>query len=541
MQPLHLVPTVFLLIVATGCSGDPSPAKAAPDSPTGDDTAPPPFDPTTDCETLGMPSVPFVEATASPLLYDVAGDITLETTDGPWTLSANWSGCDVYLFVSDEPAQNQGAPDPTWGTKKDNKALIDAMPMNTHVFFLSSQNDENRLIALEDLKNHIDAQLDDYDEETRAWKERHIHYVTDKDKQADSWLGETFDSPGWGVGIDRTQRIRYIGSMGDPDRYNSSYGWFEPNLSMIANEARYYNFEALRETRLDAQGATLVPTWTGETISGTVYVDFELPDAATMATFDSMEWDMTMLCVGDGEYTECPSWDYLTYAWLCDVEDPETCTQEVGRWITTYHREGRWVHDVSPLLALLKDGGSRRLAFYSQNTYEMTLTLRLFNQGGTDTPDEAQVLYTGGYISSTWNEREPLTVDIPADVSRVGLGVVMSGHGQTGTPACMEFCGSEHNFTVNGHDNLFTYAIEDSTFGCMNQVDEGTVPNQYGTWWYGRNGWCPGKQVDMDVVDISDQVLLGETNTFNYEIANLNGTLDGGGDIVLTTWLVYYR
>ena len=27
------------------------------------------------------------------------------------------------------------------------------------------------------------------------------------------------------------------------------------------------------------------------------------------------------------------------------------------------------------------------------------------------------------------------------------------------------------------------------------QVREGIVPNEHGTWQYGRNGWCDGQQV----------------------------------------------
>ena len=61
------------------------------------------------------------------------------------------------------------------------------------------------------------------------------------------------DYPGWGLGIDRLQRLRYIGSFADLTRYDGNLGWFAPNLSMAANEAVYYNFEALREDQLDAE------------------------------------------------------------------------------------------------------------------------------------------------------------------------------------------------------------------------------------------------------------------------------------------------
>ena len=36
-----------------------------------------------------------------------------------------------------------------------------------------------------------------------------------------------------------------------------------------------------------------------------------------------------------------------------------------------------------------------------------------------------------------------------------------------------------------------------------NKVHLGVVPNQYGTWPYGRAGWCPGQQVEWWEVDVT--------------------------------------
>lgn len=544
---MNVLRYTVVLTVLTACSGDTStPTKPSDDSLALDsltdspsDTAPPVFDPSSDCEALGQPSLPFMDVGVSAKLYDAAADLTVQTTTGPWNLKENWSGCDVYLFIPDDPYQNGDVPYETWSKRIDNGALIDALPMNTHVFFLSSEgNEADRQVALDTLKGTIDAKLDSYDAETRAWRDRHIHYVTERSTDAEGWLGQTLTSPNWGAGIDRTQRIRYIGSMADPTRYDSNIGWFDSNIAMVANEAVYYNYEADRQASLDAENATVVAVWTGETVSGSAVMDVVLPDAATMATFDTLKLDMQMLCVGDYEVGECPAWDYLDYVYLCDKDNPDVCTTELGRYITTYHREGRWITDVSPLLALLKDGGTRRLRFESSNTYETTFSLRFSDSGALDRSSEAQVIYTGGGVSSAYNDRVPVQVDVPADVSRVEIGVVMTGHGN---PGCMEFCGTEHNFNVNENDNFFMYALGDQAFGCMNQITDGTVPNQFGTWWYGRNGWCPGKQVNMQVVDVTSQIMFGQTNTINYTLTNLNGSLDSGGNIVLNAWLIYYR
>jgi hypothetical protein len=73
----------------------------------------------------------------------------------------------------------------------------------------------------------------------------------------------------------------------------------------------------------------------------------------------------------------------------------------------------------------------------------------------------------------------------------------------------------------------------------MEQVSEGTIPNQYGTWWYGRSNWCPGREVQLRTIDITDQVVAGETATFSYAGFFNGGAYTGGGaSIRLKSWVV---
>ena len=51
----------------------------------------------------------------------------------------------------------------------------------------------------------------------------------------------------------------------------------------------------------------------------------------------------------------------------------------------------------------------------------------------------------------------------------------------------------------------------------------GVIPNQYGTWGYGRAGWCPGQDVAPYVVDITEHVFLGEENVIDYEACRVSG------------------
>jgi hypothetical protein len=515
------------------------------DSQDTDDSA----DPVVDCADLGLPVLEFTKAPSDPTLRALAGDFTVPTTDGDWTLSERWTGCETYLFVLDNPRQNSGLDtDRFWS--RDVNDLISRSPRNTHYFFVSTpQADSAREASLATIQAEIDEVLGELPAEDRAWWHAHVHYVTARARELDGWLGQSLGSPGWGVGIDRFQRIRYVGSYSDPRRYNSSVGWFDPNVSMVANEAIYYNFEAEREARLAADDALVLPAWSGDVISdpgwsGAMgYLEIEFPDAGALSAYDTLEIDHSLLCVGDGEYGDCPAWDYINWLFLCDVEEPERCDTEVGRWITTYHREGRWVHDLSPLLPMLGDGGTRRFAYYTQQPYEVHLSFRLSQRGKAFRPEEIAHLFSGGTFGPHYNDAyEPLQLTVPADAGRVLVAAVISGHGMSATGNCAEFCDTEHHFFVNGEDNEIEIAITNSRFGCMEQTNEGTVPNQYGTWWYGRDGWCPGKEVPMRILDVTDQVIPGEINFFDYEGYH-DGAPHPGDDasIVMNAWLVVER
>ncbi len=499
--------------------------------------------PTSDCELLGLPPRPFEDAADDDALYAVAADLTLPTTEGDYSLKDRWTGCDALLFIQDEPRQDAGSdwPTPLW--ERDVDDLLESAPKNTRFFFMSVQSEQADIdAALASLGQEVDAALATMTEEDRSWWLGRIHYVTQRARALPGWLGDVMTSPGWGVGIDRFQRIRYIGSYGDPTRWSDDEGWFAPNLSMAANEAIYYNFEAERDARLESQDATVVSVFPGGAGSDGSPTDADLPDATTMAGFDSMELDLTMGCIGDGELGDCPAWDYMAYVYLCpDPGNPDDCSVEVGRWITTYHREGRWVHDVSGLLPLLSEGGSHRFAFQSDNDYEVKLDIRLYNQGKAARPTETTYLFDsfGVPFDENYNDGfEPIEVDIPDDAAKVELATIISGHGMQSPGNCAEFCITTHHFFVNGEENEIELSDAGSQYGCLDKVDRGTVPNQYGTWWYGRSGWCPGWEVPMEITDVTDQVDLGATNTFEYEGYRNGSPYAGSATIRLRSWLV---
>ncbi len=500
------------------------------------------------CSDLGLAVRSFEDVEAATDLYAKAADLTLQTTAGEWNLKDNWTGCETYLFIQQNPRQNQGFGTPLWSRDVDD--LLERLPENAQVFFILSTTDSLAIITLlKSLREDVEAAIADEEKAVQdRWYHR-IHYVNESVQNLSGWLGTVLKSPGWGVGIDRLQCIRYIGSYADQTRYDAGVGWYAPNLSMAANEAIYYNFEAEREERMAAQTATVLSAFAGEELSdpgwaGTKgYADVVFPNAETMAEMDTMELDLYLGCVGDGEYGDCPAWDYIVHLYLCEVENPDTCNIEIGRWITTYHREGRWVHDVSHFLPLFAAGGTRRLAFYTQQPYEVELSIRLMNQAKESQPSEATHLFSGGAFNADYNSQyEARTLSIPADAVAVKLATVITGHGMASPGNCAEFCNTSHHFGVNDDEIQLDFPQAGTNTGCMDQVGEGTVPNQYGTWWYGRSGWCPGREVAPVLTDITSLVTKGAENVFTYSGFYRDEAYTGSGaNIRMESWLVIER
>ena len=83
-----------------------------------------------------------------------------------------------------------------------------------------------------------------------------------------------------------------------------------------------------------------------------------------------------------------------------------------------------------------------------------------------------------------------------------------------------EFCNSKHTFTVNGgvyeFENDHPEANDNTHCMELDTIIEGVVPNQWGTWGYGRAGWCPGQDVHPVITDITEYVSIGDENVIQY-------------------------
>lgn len=495
------------------------------------------------------PSRPFAAGPYGKGVKDLAGPVGLETPEGRWRLEAQWTGEDSYLFLmrtSGNAALFNGALKP----------LLDASPRNVQYVF-GWLNDET---GFAQVRTRWTAELANLPSADRDhWLPR-VHFVMTR-MDAEGWVGEMMAARlarppmylGNGLtafGIDRFQRIREVGMLGRLGGNGTI-----PDLRLLAKEAEAFNFEFTREQRLAARPARVITVATTQTAHDTIDADVMLPTAAELDAYDTLEVDLTMDCP-DHLNANCGAWDYLSHLYLCapstgpDGGMTWTCDRELARWITTYWREGRWVTDISYQLPMLKPGGLQHLRWTASGQFDprrtdyiTSLSLRFSTQSRPQRPVAAFPLWTGGRLDMNYDGLHPARmVDIPADAVKVELVTLLTGHGGVMPTNCAEFCNHEHLFGINGAIKRQNFPEATTASGCSDRVSEGVVPNQHGTWYFGRGGWCPGFDVAPKIVDVTADIRKGQANTVTYE-ARFGGApvTQHLGNIVLSSWLVVWK
>lgn len=540
------------------------------------------------CETETEPAIPF-DATGpyGTAIMDRAEDLSFPTLDGTFTLSDRWTGHHSVLFVLryGTSAYNKQV----WGS--DIKALLKRAPASTVLVFGSL--DTSWLADVEEMRGRVEAALGSLDAEAQAsWSDR-IHYMAVRGGE----LPFVVEQSTFWFAIDRFQRWREIGSL-----YDFVTG--ASPIEFMGHEPIWFDYEARIANEMAALGATVVPVWSGEQHQGgwgggyASRKTVELPPAAEMATYDSLAVHLVTSCPNHKQSKDqgCNEWDYIQDLRICDVEipgepPPATCAEgdtlpcscarpdgttvtkeracladgtgygacgcgcdaELMRWVTSYGREGEWVTDVSPLLALLKDGGPVTFQFGGANGYVLDLELLLWNAGKGVRPTKALHLWGNGGgegFGPTYNDgKHPdVSFEAPPGTTRAEIYAVISGHGFGGSKEnCAEFCNHQHKFTLNGKSWIKTHPMAGTPYGCRDQIPDGVVPNQFGSWVFGRGGWCPGMQVDPWVADVTAK--LEATNTLSY-LGQVGGKdydpviTDPGAyqaEIKMASWLIFYE
>ena len=115
-----------------------------------------------------------------------------------------------------------------------------------------------------------------------------------------------------------------------------------------------------------------------------------------------------------------------------------------------------------------------------------------------------------------------------------------------------EFCNHTHHFAINGKEFVHQHPVAGQFMGCAEAVDtDGAIPCQFGTWYLGRGGWCPGQDVKPYRIDVTAAVKVGGDNTLTYKglfngqdyVPKPNPKPQGGfgASINLRSWLVLYQ
>lgn len=518
------------------------------------------------CDELGLARTPMRTTGTGTGMGEVAGDFTVHTLGGDFTLAEKWSGCESYVFFVHMP----GISDDVIRTPVDR--LLTEGRRNVQYFFLSTAPDESvRLTLMQELAAGL--------EETFAyqgivdpvaqqfWRER-FHYVTDEADLVTGSVGAYLTAylayarnpasvvdlaerglasppPPTVFGIDRAQTW-------DPgDSLSPAVGAPADLLGMAAFLGHFYEYRGALEARLAAETSTTVISLLDETTTGRTFTrEVMLPSASAMAAFDTMEVDVEITC-RNGNPFGCSEWDRVADVQLC--ADGLACTdrREIARWITPYWRRGRqhYLIDATPFLALLRDGGAH--SFYVElgpaseraTEWDAQVSLRLRTQTSQPLATGAVRAFTGGAFDASYDASHPaFSFTPPLGVTRVELVTILSGHGQTAGDGCAEWCDHRHDFSVNGTalpELRYEGASIGSARGCAARAAEGVIPGQWGNWAQSRAYWCPGLAVQALRTDITSLVTVGSANELAY-VGRFGTSAPRGGDIALSAYVVWY-
>lgn len=550
--------SLSLLLIA--CGGDPAPTDAGVDASAPADAGfdAGPASPADVCDELGLERTAFDPAGASLEWDEVAGDFTVQTLDGPWTLSEHWTGCDSYIFINySGSAYGTGL----WGSSPD--PLFTEGPRNVHYFFGSWDPDD---AAAETRVRDMQAVVEDgfefqgLAEADREFWRSHIHYVTTSIRGAGGSVADMLASTGLAFNafaITRQQRWDPVGFLSE-----LRGGGFAPQLSMARFTPPFYDYLAELDARVAAEtGVTVIPLADEVALTDRVLDRVvTLPDATAMAAFDTLEVDVEIICRHDN-LQDCSEWDRIAYVHWCETADC-SARNEIVRWITPYWRNGRrrWVMDATPLLGLILAGGDQTFrvelgpSWEEATARDVRVSLRLSTRGTADRPIGAERAFTGGAWDATYNTRMAYTFTPPAGTTRVELVTIVSGHGQEpvdvdGAPggasqACAEWCEHAHTFQIQtpamGPEHTLDFPFDQDLEGCAARTNEGVPPGQGGNWAMSRAVWCPGLPVPTHRVDITDDVDLTRANEITYRGSSFDREPEAGS-MSLSTYLVYFQ
>ena len=446
-----------------------------------------------------------------------------------WDFQTEWDGEDNYMFIHYDPSNtnsvnmwSDNCPANICSNGSDRLTLLEKSNLNTHYFFLSSSADAERDITLiqEFFKNTIEQNMSP--EMQEHWK-KHLHFVPTPVSELDNWIEQRIVGT-YAFSIDRFQRIKQSGYLGNPAGFTGFY------MNFLAHEVTYQDYEwnALNE---DENTYDEVSVFERELYTGgwaaTIEKIVEFPALDQLNNYSGMSIELLRGCPdANGNYSDqgCDDYDRKARMFICD-EDGSNC-HEAARWITPFDRQPHHLTDISPFISMLKPGGNKLIKFQESGWPNSLLTMNFRFYHGEDlldTPQSFQPMWVGTipFNPEFDDNTPPMVFEVPENATKVEFVSYITGHGW-GCDGfnCAEFCNSKHMFSVNGgvyeFENDHPEANDNTHCMELETIIEGVVPNQWGTWGYGRAGWCPGQDVHPVITDITDYISMGDENVMQY-------------------------
>ena len=483
------------------------------------------------------------------ILYPELFDLT-----NTWDFEEEWNGEESYIFITLGPASST-----TLWNASDAGNLLEKSPDNVHYFFISNRDTYETDIAQK--KNVLDFALNGLTEDEKIHWKQHLHFVPDKCDSHDANFVEAVCNIR-ANSIDRFQRWRQIGYLGNPANFQGTY------ISYLAHEALYFNYEhnVLYQPDVNYDEVTIFDReiYTGGWAATTSKL-IELPTSEELNNYSGVSIELLRGCPdAEGNYSDdgCDDYDRIARMFICD-EDESNCN-EAARWITPFGRQPHHLTDISSFLSIMQPGGNKIIKFQESGWPNSLITMRFrFYHNETQeiisTPKEYQKMWVGTFPFNPDfdTNREPIVFTVPENASKVEFVSYITGHGWScgGTFNCAEFCNSKHMLSINGgvHNFDISFPNGDDNDYCIQPeaITNGTIPNQYGTWGYGRAGWCPGQDVHPWVTDITEYVALGDENVMEYSSCRVAGNscvsppVCPGGDcycpeIAMTSYIIVW-
>ena len=453
-----------------------------------------------------------------------------------WNFQNEWNGEDNYMFIHYDPANtnsvnmwSDSCPANICSNGSDRLTLLEKSNLNTHYFFFSSGLDAVRDITLmqEFFNNAIEQNMTP--EMQEHWK-KHLHFVPTPVSELDNWIEDRIVGT-YAFSIDRFQRIKQAGYLGNPAGFTGFY------MNFLAHEVTYQDYEwnALNEdvTTYDEVSVFEREHYTGGW-AATIETVVEFPNLEQLNNYSGMSIELLRGCPdANGNYSDqgCDDYDRKARMFVCD-EDGSNC-HEAARWITPFDRQPHHLTDISPFISMIKPGGNKLIKFQESGWPNSLLTMRFRFYHGQDlehTPQNFEPMWVGTipFNPEFDDNTPPMVFEIPDNATKVEFVSYITGHGW-GCDGfnCAEFCNSKHTFTVNGgvyeFENDHPEANDNTHCMELDTIIEGVVPNQWGTWGYGRAGWCPGQDVHPVITDITEYVSIGDENVMDYNACRVQG------------------